>query len=325
MELSIIVPVYNANKYINKCVHSILSQTFKDFELILVDDGSTDNSYELCKELEKKDNRIKVYHKENGGQGSARNFGIEHSSGEYIAFVDNDDIIHPQMYEILYNNACKYNADIVYSNYRSTYNNEEVKFVLFDDAKNVNGVIKTKDEIFNEYYGAMKGLIKMVVPWSKIVKRELYKNIKFPNLKLGEDLYVSSCLFLESKKVVFVNKELYYFNHNLSSTSRHSFDERYFDDIKALRMNYKEYVEKGYNKYASLCALKIHKRLLNFQFRAKNESENYKQLSKTINKLYRENREILYKDNGIKIRDKFVIFTIHHIPRIYGVACRMVK
>ena len=108
-EISIIVPVYNVEKYLKRCIDSILNQSFTDFELILVDDGSTDNSGEIIDEYAIKDERIKVIHKENGGLSSARNVGIEYSKGNYIAFVDSDDYINKNMYKILYKNAIKYN------------------------------------------------------------------------------------------------------------------------------------------------------------------------------------------------------------------------
>ena len=111
--ISIIVPVYKVEKQLNKCIESILNQTFKDYELILVDDGSPDNCGHICDEYEKKDSRIKVIHKKNGGLSDARNAGLDIALGKYIGFVDSDDIIHPQMYEKLYNCINKSNLDIV--------------------------------------------------------------------------------------------------------------------------------------------------------------------------------------------------------------------
>ena len=110
--ISIIVPVYNVEKYLKKCVDSILGQTFTDFELLLIDDGSTDNSGSICDELAKTDNRIKVIHKENGGLSDARNIGIEVAKGDFIGFIDSDDYIDEDMYAFLYNNILKYDAEL---------------------------------------------------------------------------------------------------------------------------------------------------------------------------------------------------------------------
>ena len=115
MKLSIIIPVYNAEQYLNNTISNIIQQTFTDFELLLIDDGSTDSSGQLCDEWSQKDSRIKVIHQKNMGVSEARNSGLRVTQGEYIAFVDNDDLINPQMYEILISIAEKESADIVMS------------------------------------------------------------------------------------------------------------------------------------------------------------------------------------------------------------------
>jgi glycosyltransferase involved in cell wall biosynthesis len=122
--LSIIVPVYNVERYLNKCLDSILNQTFKDFELILVNDGSRDKSGEICDRYEKVDKRIKVIHKDNGGLSSARNAGLNIAEGDYIAFVDSDDFIHYRMYEILINTAIKKKSDITMCKYMDAFEHE---------------------------------------------------------------------------------------------------------------------------------------------------------------------------------------------------------
>ena len=125
--ISIIVPIYNVEKYLKKCIDSIINQTYKNLEIILVDDGSPDNCGKICDEYAKKDNRIKVIHKENGGVSSARNVGVENATGEYIGFVDSDDYIEKDMYEVLINNLKKENADIsIISNYE-VYKNKIIE------------------------------------------------------------------------------------------------------------------------------------------------------------------------------------------------------
>ena len=115
MKVSVIVPVYNTEKYLNKCIDSILAQTFTDFELLLIDDGSTDNSGFICDEYAEKDKRVKVFHKENGGVSRARNLGIDNAQGEYLSFIDSDDYIRPEMYSELVAIADKFNVDLVSS------------------------------------------------------------------------------------------------------------------------------------------------------------------------------------------------------------------
>ena len=127
-KISIIIPIYNLEKYLDKCIKSILNQTFKDFELILVNDGSTDKSGVICDNYKKVDDRIVVIHKENGGTSSARNIGIDIARGKYIGFVDGDDYIHENMYYELYENLIKNNSDISICKFVRVYDNSEMKF-----------------------------------------------------------------------------------------------------------------------------------------------------------------------------------------------------
>ena len=126
--VSIIVPVYNVEKYLERCLDSLINQTLKDIEIILVDDGSTDDSGNICDKYAKKDKRIKVIHKENGGLSDARNIGLSIANGRYLQFVDSDDFIHKQMIEILYNTIINNNADISICDFDKVYENTKIKY-----------------------------------------------------------------------------------------------------------------------------------------------------------------------------------------------------
>ena len=132
-KISIIVPVYNTEKYLSKCLNSLIKQTYKDIEIIVVNDGSKDKSLEIAKKIAKQDNRIKVFNKENGGLSSARNFGIEKASGEYIGFVDSDDYIKENMFEILYNMIKEANAKIAICGWYLVEDNQIIS-INFEDA-----------------------------------------------------------------------------------------------------------------------------------------------------------------------------------------------
>ena len=144
--ISIIVPVYNVEQYLEKCVCSIINQTYKNLEIILVDDGATDSSGNMCDELAKSDNRIKVYHKENGGLSDARNYGVERATGEYIGFVDSDDYIDSEMYEKLYEAIKKEDVDVAECNFRFIYSN---RITNYTDDKYY--LVLNKDEYTKEY------------------------------------------------------------------------------------------------------------------------------------------------------------------------------
>ena len=175
-KVSIIVPVYNAEKYLHRCVESILSQTFLEYELLLIDDGSPDRSGEICDEYAQKDNRIHVFHKENGGVASARQFGLEHAQGEFVIHADPDDYVESSMLEELYECAKKNQADLVICDFfvdDDKYSKQE--------PSGENHMIVLKD-LFQRLHGSC---------WNKLVRRSCYEkfNITFSqNLSFCEDL-----------------------------------------------------------------------------------------------------------------------------------------
>jgi glycosyltransferase involved in cell wall biosynthesis len=239
-KLSIIVPVYNVEHYIEKCINSILTQTFTTFELILVDDGSLDKSGEICDEYSKRDSRVKVIHKKNGGLAAARNTGITMAQGTYIGFVDSDDWIEPNMYKFLYESCVKNYADI-----------------------SIIGVREVDEEgiCLNEYipdsinFGQ---ILKRAYAWNKIFKKELFiKNeLFFTAGRYYEDIELIPKLFVKSIKVNVVNQIGYnYLKRNTSITG--SRDEKILDNLwaytqikqylieKNMYLTYKEEFEKG--------------------------------------------------------------------------------
>ena len=216
--ISIIVPVYNVEKYLSRCVDSILAQTFRDFELILVDDGSTDNSAEICDKYAAKDSRIKVIHKENGGQSSARNNGLEIAIGKYIGFVDSDDWISTDCFEYLYTLIEKFNADAVSADFVFAYENKPVAFQKYKNPK--EKIIAGADEILCYYLkqDKMHGKNDFAV-WGKLFKRELFRGLRFPAGKIYEDNIINFKLFQKCARYVKSTKEIYaYFQRDISTT-----------------------------------------------------------------------------------------------------------
>ena len=201
--LSIIVPVYNAEQYLSKCIESILDQRLKDFELVLVDDGSTDSSSEICNQFQERDKRVQVIHQKNAGQAAARNSGLKFSSGEYIAFSDNDDYLFPEFYELLLSLIEKYDADIAACNFQHS-SNKDIDNHLFSDN---NGEIKiyTPSTFVHNYF---KPTWKIPV-WNKLYKRELVENVWFSSLKLGEDNLFSYMVCTKANKIVYCDRPMY--------------------------------------------------------------------------------------------------------------------
>lgn len=206
--ISVIVPVYNVEKYLDECVESIVNQTYKNLEIILVDDGSTDNSGKICDELAKKDNRIHVIHKENGGLSDARNVGIDVSTGDYIQFIDSDDYIEHDMIEFLVSNIIKYNADIsICSNY------------IFDEEECIN---QSTGEVC--LYNRLEILQEVLLDekircyaWNKLFRKELFKEIRFPKGKILEDILTIPKLFEKANTVIFNDVAKYYYRQREGS------------------------------------------------------------------------------------------------------------
>ena len=247
MELSIIVPVYKVEKQLERCIRSILNQSFTNFELILVDDGSPDKCGEICDEYEKKDKRIKVIHKKNGGLSDARNAGLNIAKGKYIGFVDSDDIIHSEMYERMYNCITKYNVDIVQCKFR--------KFKSIEDINKLSNI----NDVNIEYYTSKEAIMDMidnnkinVNTWNKLYKRELFENERFPKGKIHEDEFLTYKLIYKSNKVAYINEELYYYYQNDNGIMNGSNLIKRLDRIEALEERSNFFLKNGdkdlYNK-----------------------------------------------------------------------------
>ena len=202
--ISIIVPVYNVDKYLNRCINSILKQTYSNLEVLLIDDGSTDNSGLICDKYASKFNNIRVYHKKNGGISSARNYGLDRISNKanYIAFVDSDDFLHPRMYEILYGDLIKYDCDIAVCNMDKTYS------TIVNEYISENVLILNKEEYFENYFD---DFYRSNVVWNKLYKRKCIEKLKFEEGKIYEDIFYSPQVVCNTNKIVINESKLYYY------------------------------------------------------------------------------------------------------------------
>jgi glycosyltransferase involved in cell wall biosynthesis len=241
-KVSVIVIAYNIECYIKKCLDSIINQTFKDLELIVVNDGSTDKTLEQIKKAAASDSRINVIDKENGGAMTARISGLNASSGEYILFVDGDDWIHLETIEKLYKRALEENADIVLYNYYFAYN---------DNLKASKSYIDNLNQIDDNLKSSLLCYISPTL-WSKFIKRKflINNNISFPsNLSYAEDLATVINLFMNNPKISMLNNNLYYYFQRENSITN-SLDNRVFDILKSVDYIRSNLLKKGlYQKY----------------------------------------------------------------------------
>ncbi len=222
--ISVVVPIYNAEKYLPNCLDSIINQTYQNLEIILVDDGSTDNSCQIAKSYAKKDSRIKLIHQKNQGLSSARNTGIAKSTGKYITFIDSDDEISHDMLEKLLNSLQKNNADISVCSFKEIYPND--KIVHF------NKVFSTKTYTTEQ---ALKAMLEeqgfMLSATMKLFPKTYFKNIQFPVGKLHEDVGTTYKLIMKASQIVFIPEELYFYYHHDKSITSQKFNKQKLDII----------------------------------------------------------------------------------------------
>ncbi len=225
MKLSIIVPVYNVEQYLQKCVDSILAQTFTDFECFLIDDGSTDSCPKMCDEYAEKDSRIKVIHTENGGASIARNVGLDLAIGDFIGFVDSDDFIQPDMYEELFSVQGDTGAEIVASQF--TYIKTDYSLGRHTSSDTSTYKVFDCKDIFENFSQRMLGFGGVL--WNKIYKRDLFENLRFlPELKRGEDHCMLMFLYHRCEKIALTDRCLYnyYSRPNSLITSPYNYHNR---------------------------------------------------------------------------------------------------
>lgn len=256
VKISIVVPVYNLEKYIERCVESILSQTYTNLEILIVDDGSIDNSYQIIKQLAEHDNRVVLISKENGGVTSARLSGIEKATGEWIGFVDGDDEIEEDMFEILLNNAITHNADISHCGYQMIFSDNRINYFyntgIFIKQNKVTGLKDLLDGSQVE-----PGLC------NKIFRKTLFKSllqseVMNTDIKINEDLLMNYILFAQSKLSVYEDVCKYHYIVRENSASRVKLNEhKIFDPIRVKKIimdvSDRELLQSAQKAYLSTC------------------------------------------------------------------------
>lgn len=234
--ISIIVPIYKVEKYLKKCIESILKQTYKNIEIILVDDGSPDNCGKICDYYKQMDKRIKVIHKNNGGLSEARNYGIREARGDYLLFVDSDDFIAENICEILINNINKYSADMAICNFYYVFENKKAIKNEMSSKKDVQ--VLEKENIIREYF--LNYSVDLNVAWNKLYKKDIFKGknaILFPVGKLHEDTYIMYKIYYNLNRLVRINKPLYYYRQRNDSIIS-SFSIKNVEDIMGYIKDY---------------------------------------------------------------------------------------
>ncbi len=248
--ISVIVPVYKVEPYLSRCIDSILAQTFTDFELILVDDGSPDNCGKICDDYAQKNKRIEVIHKENGGLSSARNAGIDwafaNSNSQWLTFIDSDDWIHPQYLDLLLSGATSTDADICVCEYTKTS-----EFCAFEKLNNINTQKLHPEELFINHS------VTSIIACCKLYKKSCFQDIRYPLGKLHEDEYTTYKILFEKSHISYLKDPLYFYYTNPDSIMGREWTPKRLDIIDALEEQIEFFDKNGHND-----ALKYSKGLL---------------------------------------------------------------
>ena len=309
--ISIIVPVYNVEEYLDCCLNSLISQTYTNIEIILIDDGSTDFSGVKCDEWKNKDSRIVVYHKPNGGLSSARNYGIERANGEYIAFVDSDDYINKEMYDVLLNEMTITNSDMAFCGYyvleghnkRSVnYNIKKGKTIILTGKNIIAGMVCGKP--FHFTYSV----------WKNLYKKSVIGKIRFEEGRLYEDTIFDIKLLPFVKKVAVVSVPLYVYRIRYNSIMNVCLNEKSTEDLlRYQRMFIRYYNDEGDKNMLQLARAGILNEVLTYAFSLirQNNNDECRILLQRFENFLQENRYSI-KDCGRnwKLLFKWVIYSL---------------
>lgn len=313
-KVSVIVPAYNSEKYVKRCIESIQKQTYKDLQIILIDDGSTDNTLQIFNEIASNDKRICVFSNKNQGVAATRNFGLLNAKGEYITFVDSDDYINKRAIELLVNSLVEKKADMAICN-----------SVLIDvngdpqlrDSRNykksfLNSNVWHEKEFWDHLYNGFWG--ECTVPWGKLYKTSLFNNLRYPNGKTNEDDYIIYDLIHRCGGISVISDKLYYHMDRINSitNSNSGVGKQFLDGIDAILIRTKKALLNNQN-YLVKYSLRAVPTLMVIQFRYR-DSKKYKKLKENYKKLFKEANSKGY----INGRERISYFSFYYFQSLYN-------
>lgn len=302
--ISIIVPVYQTKEYINDCLDSVINQTYRNLEIIVVDDGSTDGSGEICDSYAKADDRIKVIHGINGGLSHARNVGIDIAKGEYLVFIDSDDMVHPEFISYLYKLCESTGSDIAQCDFLMIKDKNDI----LSPQKVEHICIYSPQEVLAKTYMGFEA-VRYIVAWNKMYKKQIFDNVRFPKGKIHEDAYTAHKLFWNAKKIVVSNLYLYWYLQRADSIIGKKFSVKRLDSIEASREK-REFFKKNnlMKDYYDMTVQHYHNLWRNYRLVEEN-IENPKEFLITLKNEAKEvEKEILESDEGILLEKLRTIY-----------------
>lgn len=308
-KISVIVPVYNVEQYLERCVNSIINQTYENLEIILVDDGSTDRSGEMCDSFAEKDERIKVVHKENGGASAARNRGLDICLGEYVTFVDSDDWLDIHMYKDLMELMVNMDADIVECNWE----------VIYDEMKDIKQPV-TEVTVLRQVE-AEKALFDgsgraTILPWNKIYKKNLFKNNRFPEGMMCEDQWLLPKIYMMCKKTVYTNQKYYYYYQSPNSVMRASFGKKNLAALVSFEETRNLYINNDLEELVELCDATYCFLLIKYYNLSKKFLED-KSICGKIRNCYKKRLQNFLKNKYLNNKQKILLILLLIRPDLY--------
>ncbi|MBO4894790.1 MAG: glycosyltransferase family 2 protein [Clostridia bacterium] len=304
--ISVIVPVYKVEKYLERCVDSILCQSLADFELWLVDDGSPDACPAICDSYAGKDGRVKVIHKENGGLSSARNAALDRAAGKYICFVDSDDYITPDALETLYTAITETGADIATGNMMSVDENGDIKdfYTPAKERKVLEG-----EEILST--------MNQPCACNRLYRAGIFRNVRFPEGRLYEDVFVYHKILSQTKRMVFTGKTDYYYLIRQDSIMHSEYNIRFTDIVFAIKERYEWLDSIGQKALANEARLFVYSRVAAAYANLDASVPENREKLREIKDIYISCYRILMNDRSLGVKQKIRLFLLRYLPAVH--------
>lgn len=313
IKVSVIIPVYNVEKYLARCLDSVLCQTFRNFEVLLVDDGSTDTSGNICDRYGEIDSRVRVFHKVNGGLSDARNYALGYIKGDYVAFIDSDDYVNEKYLEILVSNAINYKADVSICNYRRV---GEVDANIHEDIDNSSISMYSREESLKQVLSG-EYIMQFCIACGKVYDKRIFYDIRYPKGRKFEDVAVAHLCYNLVDNVVYTDSQLYYYFQREGSI-KHSGKYKDTDVIKSAydRLLFFENYNDG--KYLKECKKQYMTSLMGTYARFEDSSEDLKKKKEELylnsKDFFKRNKKELIGLNVFTARCYFYLTA----PRLYA-------
>lgn len=313
--ISVIIPVYNVENYLERCIDSVINQSYKNIEILLIDDGSSDKSGIICDKYATKDDRIITIHNKNQGLSKTRNYGIEISKGKFITFIDSDDYIDKDFIKNTYNALIENNVDLGITKLKVSYKNEIPKLRKDNKSKIINSKKALEEMLYTDMY--------YISTCGKLYRKKLFDDIRFPNNQLFEDVNTTYKLIDQAKKVYCTNNEYYvYFVRNNSITTQ-NFNNKQLDLIKATEEMTNDIINKYQDLIEGANRRKVYSRISTL-CRVITSKGNNEELEKELINYIKENKEVIkYKETPL--RDKIAIRCILISKRLFKILWKILK